>query len=204
MKLTRQLKTPSIETARLQVATSVSVRTLHQRSLGMNDSRRSMCRKFRREHLYRLHPTRPMLLQSVQSPSLNKAVTLPHFWIDGKVLASSDWLKSLVSIGAIHWAESFNNRALIRSSPIALLVFKFFNCLRTKDSVILQKENDLLLPLDREKAGGKNFLELPAISRSFSLILAVSLVPIWEKCVFRAWAISLVSVLKHRLPQLNI
>ena len=45
----------------------------------MNDSRRSMCRKLRREHLYRLHPTRPMLLQSVQSPSLNKAVTLPHF-----------------------------------------------------------------------------------------------------------------------------
>ena len=44
--------------------------------------------------------------------------------------------------------------------------------------MILQKENDLLLPLDREKAGGKNFLELPAISRSFSLILAVSLVPI--------------------------
>ena len=87
-------------------------------------------------------------------------------------------VKSLVSIGAMHWAESFNNRALIRSSPIALLVFKFFNCLRTKDSVILQKENDLLLPLDREKAGGKNFLELPAISRSFSLILAVSLVPI--------------------------
>ena len=114
------------------------------------------------------------------------------------------WLKSLVSIGAMHWAESFNNRALIRSSPIALLVFKFFNCLRTKDSVILQKENDLLLPLDREKAGGKNFLELPAISRSFSLILAASLVLIWEKCVFRTWAISLVSVLKHRLPQLKI
>ena len=44
--------------------------------------------------------------------------------------------------------------------------------------MILQKENDSLLPLDREKAGGKNFLELPAISWSFSLILAASLVPI--------------------------
>ena len=43
-------------------------------------------------------------------------------------------------IGAMHSAESFNNRAPIRSSPIALLVFKVFNCLRTKDSVILQKE----------------------------------------------------------------
>ena len=42
----------------------------------------------------------------------------------------------------MHSAESLNNRALIRSSPIALLVFKVFNCLRTKDSVILQKEKD--------------------------------------------------------------
>ena len=52
--------------------------------------------------------------------------------------------------------------------------------------MILQKENDLLLPFHREKAGGKNFLELLAISRSFSLILAASFVPIREKCVFRA------------------
>ena len=44
-------------------------------------------------------------------------------------------------------AESFNNRAL-RSSPIALLVFKDFNCLRTKDSVILQTRNDLSLPFN--------------------------------------------------------
>ena len=57
------------------------------------------------------------------------------------MLAPSDRLKILVSIGAMHSAESFNNRALIRSSPIALLVFKVFNCLRTKDSVILQEEN---------------------------------------------------------------
>ena len=42
----------------------------------------------------------------------------------------------------MHSAESLNNRTLIRSSPIALLVFKVFSCLRTKDSVILQKEND--------------------------------------------------------------
>ena len=48
-------------------------------------------------------------------------------------------------MGVMHSAESLNNRALIRSSPIALLVFKIFNCLRTKDSVILQKENDLFL-----------------------------------------------------------
>ena len=86
----------------------------------------------------------------------------------------------------MHSAESLNNRTLTRSSPIALLVFKVFNCLRTKDSVILQKENDLLLLFHREKAGGKNFLELLAISRSFSLILAASLVPIREKSVFRA------------------
>ena len=59
-----------------------------------------------------------------------------------------------------------------------MLVFKVFNSWRTKDSVILQKENDLLLLLHRKKAGGKNFLELLAISRSFSLILAASLVPI--------------------------
>ena len=59
------------------------------------------------------------LFQSVRSPPLNKAVSLPHFQIDGKVLASSDRLKILVSIGAMHSAESFNNRALIRSSPIA-------------------------------------------------------------------------------------
>ena len=102
------------------------------------------------------------------------------------MLDSSHRLKSLGSIGAIHSAESFNNRVLIRSSPIALLVFKVFNCLRTKDSVILKKENDLLLPFHREKAGGKIFLGLLAISRSFSLILAASLVPIREKCVFRA------------------
>ena len=76
-----------------------------------------------------------LLLQSVRSPPLNKAVTLPHFQLDGKVLALSDRLKSLVSIGAMHSAESFNNRALIRSSPMALLVFKVFSCLRTKDSV---------------------------------------------------------------------
>ena len=92
----------------------------------------------------------------------------------------------MLSIGAMHLAESFNNRAIIRSSPIALLGFKVFNCLRTKNSVILQKENDLLLPLHREKAGGKNFLELLTISRSFSLILAASFVPIRGKCVFIA------------------
>ena len=86
------------------------------------------------------------------------------------MLISSDWLKSLVSIGAMHSAESFNNCALIRSGPIALLVFKVFNCLRTKDSVILQKESDLLLPFHRENAGGKNFLELLAISRRFSSV----------------------------------
>ena len=63
----------------------------------------------------------------------------------------------MVSIGAMRSAESFNNSALIRSSPIALLGFKVFNCLRTKDSVILKKENDLLLPFHLEKAGGKNF-----------------------------------------------
>ena len=68
--------------------------------------------------------------------------------------------------------ESLNNRALIRSSPIALVVFKVFNCLRTKDSVILQKGNDLLLPFHRQKAGGKNFLELLAMGRSFSLIFS--------------------------------
>ena len=61
------------------------------------------------------------------------------------MLASSDWLKSLVSIGAMHSAESFNNRALIRSSPIALLVFKVFKGLRTKDSLILQKENNIIV-----------------------------------------------------------
>ena len=122
------------------------------------------------------------MLQSVRSPPLNKAVTLPHFQIDGKVLASSERLESLVSIGAMHLAESFSSRALIRSSPIALLVFKVFNCLKTKDSVILQKENDLSLPL----TGRKNSLELLVISRSFSLILAASFVPIREKCVFRA------------------
>ena len=98
------------------------------------------------------------------------------------MLASSERLESLVSIGAMHSAESFSSRALIRSSPIALLVFKVFNCLKTKDSVILQKENDLSLPL----AGRKNSLELLVISRSFSLILAASFVPIREKCVFRA------------------
>ena len=87
------------------------------------------------------------------------------------MLASSDWLKSLVSIGAMHSAESFNNRALIRSSPIALLVFKVFKGLRTKDSVILQKENDILLPFHRKKVGGKNFLELLAISWSSSLAI---------------------------------
>ena len=86
------------------------------------------------------------------------------------MLASSDRLKSLVSIGAMHSAGSFNTRALIRSSHIPLLVFKVFNCLRTKDSVILQKESDLLLPFHREKAGGKNFLELLAISRRFSSV----------------------------------
>ena len=86
----------------------------------------------------------------------------------------------------MHSAESLNNRTLIRSSPIALLVFKVFNCLRTKDSVILQKENDLLLPFHREKAGVKNFLELRAMSRSFSLILAATFVPKRVKCVFRA------------------
>ena len=69
----------------------------------------------------------------------------------------------------MHSAESFNNRALIRSSPIALLVFKVFNWLRTKDSVILQKENELLLPFHREKAGGKNYLELLAISRQLNI-----------------------------------
>ena len=119
---------------------------------------------------------------------LNKAGTLPHFQIDGQVLASSDRLKSLVSIGAMHSAESFNNRAIIRSSPTALLVFKVFNCLRTKDSVIIQKKNGLLLPFHREKAGGKNFLALPAISWSFSSILAASLVPIREKV--RIWSLS--------------
>ena len=62
--------------------------------------------------------------------------------------------------------------------------------------MILQKENDVFLPFHREKAGGKNFLELLAISRSFSLILAARLVPIREKCVFRTRAISLVSVYK--------
>ena len=62
--------------------------------------------------------------------------------------------------------------------------------------MILQKENDLLLPFHREKAGGKNFLELLAISRSFSLILEASLVPIREKCIFRTRAFSLVSVYK--------
>ena len=82
----------------------------------------------------------------------------------------------------MHSAESFSSRALIRSSPIALLVFKVFNCLKTKDSVILQKKNDLSLPL----AGRKNSLELLVISRSFSLILAASFVSIREKCVFRA------------------
>ena len=102
------------------------------------------------------------------------------------MLASSDWLKSLVSIGAMHSAESFNNRALIRSSPIALLVFKVFKGLRTKNSLILQKENNILLPFHCKKVGGKNFLELLAISRGFSIILAASLVPIREKCVFRA------------------
>ena len=86
------------------------------------------------------------------------------------MLASSDWLKSLVSIGAMHSAESFNNRALIRSSPIALLVFKVFKGLRTKDSVILQKENDILLPFHRKKVGGKNFLELLAISTCNSVV----------------------------------
>ena len=75
----------------------------------------------------------------------------------------------------MHSAESFNNRALIRSSPIALLVFKVFICLRTKDSVILQKESDLLLPFHREKAGGKNFLELLAISQSSSLAIELLL-----------------------------
>ena len=104
------------------------------------------------------------------------------------MLASSERLKSLVSIGAMHSAESFNNRAIIRSSPTALLVFKVFNCLRTKDSVIIQKKNDLLLPFHREKAGGKNFLAFPAISWSFSSILAASLVPIREKV--RIWSLS--------------
>ena len=85
------------------------------------------------------------------------------------MLASSDRLKILVSIGAMHSAESFNNRALIRSSPTALLVFKVFNCLRTKDSVIIQKKNDLLLPFHREKAGGKNFLELLCYKPEFFL-----------------------------------
>ena len=51
------------------------------------------------------------LLPSVRSPPLNKAVTLLHFQIDGKVLASSNRLKSLISIGAMHSAESFNSRA---------------------------------------------------------------------------------------------
>lgn len=102
------------------------------------------------------------------------------------MLVSSERLKSLVRTGAMHSAESFNNRALIRSSPIALLVFKDFNCLRTKDSVILQKKNDLSLPFNRQKAGRKNFLELLVISQSFSLISAASFVPIREKCVFRA------------------
>ena len=85
----------------------------------------------------------------------------------------------------MHSAESLNNRTLIRSSPIALLVFKVFKGLRTKDSVILQKENDILMPFHRKKVGGKNFLELLTISRSFSLILAARMVPIREKCVFR-------------------
>ena len=83
------------------------------------------------------------------------------------MLASSDRFKLLISIGAMYSAESFNNRALIRSSSIALLVFKVFNYLRTNDSVILQKENDLLLPFHGEKAGRKNFLELLPISQSF-------------------------------------
>ena len=48
--------------------------------------------------------------------------------------------------------------------------------------MILQKENYLVLPFHREKAGGKNFLELLARSRSFSLILAASLVPMREVC----------------------
>ena len=49
--------------------------------------------------------------------------------------------------GAIHWAESFNNRALIRSNRMALLVCKVFSCLRTKDSVILEKVNKFSLPI---------------------------------------------------------
>ena len=40
------------------------------------------------------------------------------------MLASSDRFKLLISIGAMYSAESFNNRALIRSSSIALFVFK--------------------------------------------------------------------------------
>jgi len=67
------------------------------------------------------------------------------------VLASSDRLKILVSIGAMHSAESLNNRAPIRSNPIALLVFKVFNCLRTKDSVILQKENNFIIAVPSRK-----------------------------------------------------
>ena len=57
----------------------------------------------------------------------------------------------------MHWAASFNNRAIKRSSPIASLVLKVsIACLRTKDSVILQKEKDLFLPLHREKSCEKN------------------------------------------------
>ena len=72
------------------------------------------------------------------------------------------------------------------------------------DTVILQKENDLLLPFHREKADVKNFLELLVISRNFSLILAASFVPIREKCVFRVGAILLVSVYKNPSTSIEV
>ena len=104
----------------------------------------------------------------------------------------------------MHSAESFNNRALIRSSPIALLVFKVFNCLRKKDSVILQKENDLLLPFHREKVGGKYFLELLAISRSYSYFWRLASFRYEGSAYLEPELFQWVPYIKHRPPQLTL
>ena len=71
--------------------------------------------------------------------------------------------------------------------------------------MILEKENDLLLPFHREKAGGKNFLELLGISRNFSSILAASFVPIREKSAYLELELfHWFPCIKHRPPQLKL
>ena len=70
------------------------------------------------------------LLGSHRSPDLNSADTLLHFRSEGKLPKSKERLNKRVKLSAMTEAESLSKRALIRSKPIALLVFSRKSCFK--------------------------------------------------------------------------